>query len=159
MASVDMNHDGAVDLVTGTKTGVHSGTVELWLNESRSGDFVLADKAEADDVVLSLALGRIDTDVANSPDIVAGTAARSLQVWFCDSEATDPTQIIPANESWADANVGGVVNAVAIARVGASRDHPEYDPLLDIIAGTATSSTSGEVVVYMNPYAWTMNPP
>jgi len=142
--------------VAGAKTNNHKGEVELWLNDG-SGNMSLADYASADDAVLAVAVGQLDYG-NSSLDIAAGTAARSVQAWFCDPSASDPTGIIPANESWADANTGGVVNAVAIQKVEASRNDPWNDPLNDIICGTAVNSTSGEIVIYLNPYVWTLTP-
>ena len=156
LAVGNMNADFYPDLVSGTQTNTHKGEVELWLNNG-SGILSLADYAAADDAVLSVAVGQIDYG-NSSLDIAAGTAARSVQAWFCDPSAPDPTGIIPPNESWADANTGGVVNAVAIQKVEASRNDPYNDPLNDIICGTAVSSTSGEIVIYLNPYVWTLTP-
>jgi len=93
-----------------------------------------------------------------SNDIVAGTAAKSVQCWFCNAAAATPGAIIPAVESWADANTGGLVNAVSIVKIEASKDHADSDLLNDIVCGTAKTTTSGEIVVYLNPYVWTLNP-
>jgi hypothetical protein len=115
-----------------------------------------SDFAAADDVVLSLALGKID--LLDTIDIAAGTAARSLQTWFCDPLALTASGIIPTNESWADANAGGLVNAVSIRKIEAPANNPSLDTLNDIVCGTAISATSGEIVVYLNPFVWTYNP-
>ena len=66
--------------------------------------------------------------------------------------------IIPNSFSWADANAGGSVNAVAIGRLECSQDRLSDDPLNDIIAGTATSASTGDLVIYLNPYAATIYP-
>jgi len=155
IAAGQMDADGDIDIVVGTKTGNNDGAVELWLNDG-TGEMSLGDFAAADHVVLSLALGEIDPD--RSLDIVAGTGARSVQSWFCDPDAERATDIIPALESWADANTGGVVNAISIRKVEASRDRPGDDPLNDVICGTAISATSGEIVIYLNPFVWVYNP-
>lgn len=156
MVSGYMNADDVPDLVVGTQTGRNNGTVELWLNDG-SGDFSLGDQAVADNVVLSVAVGQLDYG-NTSADIAAGTADRSVQVWFCDPEA-DPADIMPPTESWADANTGGLVNAIAIQKVEASKDRPEDDLLNDIVVGTAISPTSGEIVIYLNPYVWAITTP
>jgi hypothetical protein len=115
------------------------------------------DSQLADDVVLSVAVGPIDYG-NTSNDIVAGTAARSVQCWFCDRAAATPDKIIPSLESWADANAGGLVNAVSIVKVEATKDNADSDLLNDIVCGTAKTTTSGEIVIYLNPYVWTLNP-
>ncbi len=154
LAAGRMNADDSIDLVAGTKTGMNSGEVELWLNNGE-GSVTRADYARADGVVMCLALGRLDYG-NESLDIAIGNGARSVQAWFCNPEADSPSEIIPANESWADANAGGAVNDIAIRRIETSRDHPEYDFLNDIVVGTAISATSGEIVLYLNPYVWTL---
>jgi hypothetical protein len=154
LAAGSMNADYSIDLVAGLQTGSRRGEVELWLNEG-NGSMFLADKVPADDVVLSIALGQLDL-YNSSLDIAAGTAARSVQAWFCYPEAAVVGDIIPIAESWADANAGGLVNAIAIRKVQASRDNPESDLLNDIVVGTAVSQTTGEIVVYLNPYVWTV---
>ncbi len=156
LAAGPMDANTSIDLVAGTQTNNTKGKIELWLNAG-NGTMTLSDQATADNAVLSVALGPIDYG-NTSLDIVAGTAAKSVQVWFCDRSAASPSGIIPANESWADRNTGGVVNAVAVQKIEASRDHPEYDPLYDIVCGTAVNSTSGEIVIYLNPYVWTLTP-
>jgi hypothetical protein len=60
--------------------------------------------------------------------------------------------------SWADANAGGAVNALAIGKLECSQDYPDTDPLADIVAGTATSTSTGDLVIYLNPYASTVLP-
>ena len=117
----------------------------------------LGDYATADDNVLSLALGQIDYG-NQSLDIVAGTPARSVQSWFCDPQAATAAGIIPTQASWADANAGGAVNAVTIAKLEASRDDSGRDLLNDIVCGTAINGSSGAIVIYLNPYVWTLNP-
>jgi len=115
------------------------------------------DYQSADQVVLSVAVGPIDYG-NTSLDIVAGTAAKSVQCWFCDPAAVTADKIIPTVESWADANTGGLVNAVSIVKVEATKDNANADLLYDIVCGTAKTTTSGEVVIYLNPYVWTLNP-
>jgi hypothetical protein len=154
LAAGPMNADGYVDIVTGTRTGNNTGNVELWLNDG-AGRMTRADEATADSQVLSVAVGQLDLG-NGSLDIAAGTKDRSVQVWFCDPYAKFPSGIIPPNESWADANAGGLVNAVAIGKVEASTDYPYVDALNDIVVGTAINNTTGEIVIYLNPYVWTL---
>lgn len=155
LAAGSMDDGGTVDLVAGTRTRKNAGEVELWLNNG-TGKIVLGDEADADGEVLSLALGQIDYG-NNSLDIVAGTKAKTVQVWFCDPAAS-PAAIVPTFESWSDANAGGQVTAVAIAKIEQTRDNPEKDLLNDIVVGTAVTEFSGEIVLYLNPYVWTLNP-
>jgi hypothetical protein len=108
-------------------------------------------------MVLSVAVGAIDYG-NQSLDIVAGSDARSVECWFCDPEAATAAEIIPSNASWADANTGGAVNAVSIAKLEANRDDPAHDLLNDIVCGTAIDGASGAIVIYLNPYVWTLNP-
>ena len=112
-------------------------------------------RASADSQVYSVAVGDLEL-TQNGLDIAAGTEDRSIQVWFCDPNASVPSGIIPATESWADANAGGVVNALAIGKVEKSVDYKAQDPLNDIVVGTAITETTGEIVIYLNPYVWTL---
>lgn len=157
MAAGTMNDDDDVDLVLGVRTGNGKGRVELWLNDGW-GYMAWADEAIADGEVLSLALGQIDYG-NSSLDIVAGTDKRVVHSWFCDPLAALPSDIIPSSASWSDANAGGKVATVAIAKVETSRDTPEYDPLNDIVVGTAITNTTGAIVIYLNPYVWTLPTP
>jgi prepilin-type N-terminal cleavage/methylation domain-containing protein len=156
LAAATMDAGTSIDLVAGLQSGVKRGEVELWLNDG-TGAMTRGDSQLADDVVLSVAVGPIDYG-NTSNDIVAGTAARSVQCWFCDRAAATPDKIIPSLESWADANAGGLVNAVSIVKVEATKDNADSDLLNDIVCGTAKTTTSGEIVIYLNPYVWTLNP-
>ncbi|TPW03416.1 MAG: hypothetical protein FD129_3049, partial [bacterium] len=148
-----MNNDAFPDLVLGERTGTNSGRVELWTNDGL-GVFTMVDDAVADGAVTCVALGLIDQDAAL--DIVAGNEARTVQAWFCDN--TDATAVIPDTESWADANTGGTVNAVAIGKIESSTDTPGDDPLFDIVVGTAITATTGDIVIYLNPYVDVITP-
>jgi hypothetical protein len=154
LAAGGMDNGSTIDIVAGTRTGTNRGEVELWLNQG-GGYMVLADKATADSQVYSVAVGDLEL-TQNGLDIAAGTEDRSIQVWFCDPNASVPSGIIPATESWADANAGGVVNALAIGKVEKSVDYKAQDPLNDIVVGTAITETTGEIVIYLNPYVWTL---
>jgi hypothetical protein len=155
LAAADIDLDGRTDLVAGTKTGTGTGEVELWLNNGTT--LALADYAAADGPVLCVALGPIDYG-NDYRDIVAGNSKKSLQIWFCDPYADVESEIIPTYESWADANTGGVVNAVAIAKLECPGDAPWVDVLYDVVIGTAVTSTSGEIIIYLNPYALLLSP-
>jgi len=149
LAVANLNNDSYLDIVVGTQDGNNTGKVEFW--KGTSTGFVKADYVSADGPVLSLAVGPIsypDTDW----DVVAGTEARSVQVWFTDPANGD--NVLPSVESWADANAGGTVHAVSVAKVEAGSTG--YDPLYDIVVGTAVSPTTGEIVIYLNPYVWTL---
>jgi len=69
----------------------------------------------------------------------------SVQAWFCDPLAEAESGILPAGESWSDANAGGAVKDVAIAKVETSCDTPHLDLLNDVIVGTSVTSSQGEV--------------
>jgi hypothetical protein len=129
--------------------------VDLWLGDG-TGDLSARDQATTDEVVLSVAVGQIDLDTGL--DIACGTAARSVQAWFCVPDADQPDEIMPNLDSWGDANTGGIVNALAIRKIEAPADRSYLDPLSDIVCGTAISATSGEIVIYLNPFVWTYNP-
>jgi hypothetical protein len=153
MAAGQLNDDSYVDLIAGERTGTNTGQVEFWKNDG-SGNFSRADYVSADGPVTAVALGTIDPDY--SLDVLAGNENRSVQSWFCNSSVSD--DILPAAESWADANTGGVVNAIAVGKVETSGDTPDEDPLYDVIVGTAITSTTGEIVIYLNPYVFTLTP-
>jgi prepilin-type N-terminal cleavage/methylation domain-containing protein len=156
LAAGGMNASAGVDLIAGTKTGTSSGRVELWLNDG-TGTMTLSDNAATDQVALCVAVGPIDYGNTTN-DIVVGTSNRRVQVWFCDPEAGIAADIVPVNESWSDANVGGTVTALAVGKVEAPWTAPSSDLLNDIICGTAVTSTTGEIVIYLNPYVWTLTP-
>ncbi|KPJ60785.1 MAG: hypothetical protein AMJ46_04760 [Latescibacteria bacterium DG_63] len=161
LSAGDMNADGVTDLVAGTRTGNKKGEIELWLSEAGGGagtsNIWLADYAVADGPVLCVALGDLDYG-SDCLDIAAGNSQKSVQAWFCDAWADSPGDIVPTYESWADAQTGGVVNAVAIARLECPGHYPYADPLNDVVVGTAVTDTSGEIVVYLNPYVWLIQP-
>ena len=155
IAAGAMNAGTSIDIVAGTKTGNSSGKVELFLNDG-TGNMASSDHAIADDNVLSIAVGKIDLD--DNLDVVCGTDGGSVLAWFCDPDAAQVTAIIPANTSWGDANTGGSVNAVSLRQIEAPADNPALDQLSDIVCGTAISATSGEIVLYLNPFVCTHNP-
>jgi hypothetical protein len=66
--------------------------------------------------------------------------------------------IIPNVFSWSDANAGGAVNALTVGKLECSQDRLNDDALNDIIAGTATSASTGDIVIYLNPYTATILP-
>jgi hypothetical protein len=35
-------------------------------------------------------------------------------------------------------------------------DYPSKDLLNDVVVGTEISGTTGEIVIYLNPYVWTL---
>ena len=157
-----MDNDSYPDVVTAVRTGNTSGKIEFWKN----GGTLLNALARRDEQAtpgpaLSVALGTIDP--GGALDIVVGTAGAggstppSVQVYFCDPNASS-SAIIPNIFSWADANAGGSVNAVAVGRLECSQDQPSEDLLQDIVAGTATSASTGDLVIYLNPYASTIVP-
>jgi len=81
----------------------------------------------------------------------------AVQAFFCDPSAASGN-IIPAVQSWADANAGGSVNAVAIGKLECSQDRLGDDPVPDIVAGTSTGASTGDIVIYLNPYSSTVIP-
>ncbi|MDZ4806544.1 MAG: VCBS repeat-containing protein, partial [Candidatus Eisenbacteria bacterium] len=153
LAVARMNSDSTPDLILGERTGNAAGRVELWANDG-AGAFTMVDYATADGAVTCVAVGLIDQDAAM--DIVAGNEARTVQSWFCDN--TQAVNVIPANEDWADANTGGTVNAVAIGKIETSVDTPGNDPLNDIVVGTAITATTGDIIIYLNPYVDVITP-
>jgi type II secretory pathway pseudopilin PulG len=148
IAAGDMNYDGVTDIVAGTRTGNKKGRVEYW--ENQSGSFARLDYVNADGPVLCVALGYLDYG-NSSLDIAAGTAQKTVQAWFCDQHAPGG-DVIPENESWADAATGGEVNGIAIGKLECSQDNPHTDPLNDIVIGTAKNDSEGEIIIYLNPY-------
>ncbi|HEX7878683.1 MAG TPA: hypothetical protein VF720_04705, partial [Candidatus Eisenbacteria bacterium] len=148
-----MNNDNYPDLVFGERTGNNTGRVELWTNNG-SGVFSMADQVAADGPVTCVALGLIDQDLYL--DIAAGNEARTVQAWFCNGSVQ--AQVIPSAENWADANTGGTVNAIAIGKIETSIDTPDLDVLNDIVVGTAITATTGDIIIYLNPYVDVITP-
>lgn len=158
-----MDADFFPDVITAVKTGSSTGKIEFWHNNgTMAGALTRQDEQATPGPAISVAVGRLDYgNVTN--DIVVGTAGGggatppAIQAFFCDASAIGGN-IIPSSFSWADANAGGAVNALAIGKVECSQDYPDSDPLADIVAGTATSTSTGDLVIYLNPYASTVLP-
>jgi len=110
----------------------------------------------------AIALGPLVYNSANN-DIVIGTAGAgggtppAVQAFFCNPSGASGN-IIPAVQSWSDANAGGSVNAVSIGKLECSQDHLDQDPVPDIVAGTSTGTSTGDIVIYLNPYSSTVIP-
>jgi hypothetical protein len=158
-----MDDDGIRDVVTAVRTSTTTGQVEFWKNNGTySNALSRLDRVSTAGPAISLALGPIDYGNFSN-DIVVGTAGAgggippAVQAYFCDPSASGGN-IIPDVQSWSDANAGGSVNAVGIGRLECSQDRPGDDPLPDIVAGTATSASTGDLVIYLNPYASTIIP-
>src|SRR5262249_32530342 len=158
IAARRMDNDLLPDVITAVKTGNNTGQIEFWHG---NGTLVLAltrkDTQATPGPAISLAIGQLDYGNASN-DIVVGTAGGgggtppAVQAYFCDPAAVNGN-IIPSAFSWSDANAGGSVNAVAIGKLECSQDHLDQDALNDIVAGTATGASTGDLVIYLNPYA------
>jgi hypothetical protein len=158
-----MDNNSYADVVTAVRTGNNTGKVEFWQgNGTIVGALTRRDEQATPGPAISLALGPLDFG-NTSIDIAVGTAGAggatppSVQAFFCDPAASGGA-IIPNIFSWSDANAGGAVNALAIGRIECSQDRPGDDPLSDIVAGTATSASTGDLVIYLNPYSSTIYP-
>ena len=149
LVAVDMKEDSAgdVDLVVGTSTADGLGVIELWLNDVELGkstfgdpgpssDNIRSDFANAGGEALALSTATLDPDVF--PDLVIGLRtsqyAGSINVFrafgYLPSSGTQ----------WSNSNSGEVVTLVI--------EDFNLDGLHDIAAGTRTSISSGELVVY-----------
>ena len=158
-----MDGDGIPDVVTAIRTGNNTGKVEFWHNNGTIvGALTRQDNVSTAGPAISLAVGPVAFPGGNN-DIVVGTAGAgggtppAVQAFFCDRNAAGGN-IIPPFQSWADANAGGSVNAVAIGRLECSQDHPDQDLLPDIVAGVAIGASTGQINIYLNPYASTIVP-
>jgi hypothetical protein len=158
-----MDNDILPDVVTAVKNGGTTGKVEFWHNNgTMAGALTRRDEQATAGPAISVALGQIDYG-NTSNDIVVGTAGSggstppAVQVYFCDPNALLGA-IIPNVISWSDANAGGSVNALAIGRLECSQDRLGDDALNDIVAGTSTSASTGDIVIYLNPYSSTVLP-
>lgn len=158
-----MDNDSYPDVVTAIRTGATTGKIEFWHN---NGTMVNAltrrDEQATPGPAISLALGPLDfgntsVDIAVGTSGAGGGTPPAVQAYFCDPAAAGGA-IIPNVFSWSDANAGGSVNALAIGRIECSQDRPGDDPLPDIVAGTATSASTGDLVIYLNPYSSTIIP-
>jgi prepilin-type N-terminal cleavage/methylation domain-containing protein len=153
-----MDNDSYPDVVTAIRTGNVTGKIEFWHNNATMiGALSRRDEQATPGPAISVAVGPIDWPNGFN-DIVVGTSGAggatppAVQIFFCDPAATGGA-IIPNLFSWCDANAGGAVNAVAVAKLQCSMDTPDTDQLFDVVAGTATSASTGDLVIYMNPYA------
>lgn len=153
LAAGDLDRDGITDVVAGTKTGNNTGAIEYW--RGTGAGFVKAETSVADGPVLCVAVGSLDYGNTD-PDIAAGNEKNTVQAWFVDPSNTG--NIVPDMESWADANAGGKVHAVQIGKIEVPPSMAWADPLGDIVIGTEVSATTGEIVIYLNPFVWTINP-
>jgi prepilin-type N-terminal cleavage/methylation domain-containing protein len=130
--------DGYPDVVIGLRTGNNAGKMEYWQNNG----------------TITNAVTKRDEQVTPG---AGGATPPAVQAYFCDPNAANGA-IIPPIYGWADANAGGSVNAVAIGKLECSQDHLDDDPLADIVAGTATGASTGDLVIYLNPYSDTIYP-
>jgi hypothetical protein len=163
VGTAKMDSDDRPDVVTAIRTGSNTGKAEFWHN---NGTTTLALTKQDDVATLgpatALALGPLVYNSTNN-DIAVGTAGAgggtppAVQAFFCNPSAA-AGNVIPAAQSWADANAGGSVNALAIGRLECSQDHLDQDPVPDIVAGTSTGTSTGDIVIYLNPYSSTVLP-
>jgi hypothetical protein len=158
-----MDDDSYTDIITAVKSGSNAGKIEFWKNNGTIvGALTRRDEQATPGPALSLALGQLDYG-NTSIDIAVGTAGAggstppAVEAFFCDPAASGGA-IIPNVLSWSDANAGGAVNALAIGRLECSQDRLGDDALSDIVAGTATSASTGDLVIYLNPYSSTVYP-
>ena len=158
-----MDSDGPPDVVVALRTGNNTGKCEFWHNNGTlSSSLTREDEIATAGPATAIALGPL---VYNSTtnDIVVGTAGAgggtppAVQAFFCNPSAPSGN-IIPAVQSWSDANAGGTVNALAIGKLECSQDHLDQDPVPDIVAGTSTGASTGDIVIYLNPYTSTVLP-
>jgi len=158
-----MDADSRPDIVVAVKSGASAGKVEFWHNNgTMAGALTKEDEIATLGPATALALGPLVYASTNN-DIVVGTAGSgggtppAVQAFFCNPSAASGN-IIPAVQSWSDANAGGAVNALSIGRLECSQDRPGDDPVPDIVAGTSTGASTGDIVIYLNPYSSTVIP-
>jgi hypothetical protein len=162
LAARIMDGDSYPDVVTAIRTGNNSGKIEFWHNNgTMAGALTRLDEQATPGPAISLAIGNLDLGTGN--DIVVGTAGAggstppAVQAYFTNPLALAGA-IIPNVFSWSDANAGGAVNAITVGKLECSQDRLNDDALNDIIAGTATSASTGDIVIYLNPYTATILP-
>jgi hypothetical protein len=158
-----MDSDNLPDVVVAVKTGNNTGKCEFWHNNgTMTGSLTKQDDVSTAGPATALAVGPLVYNSTNN-DIVVGTAGAgggtppAVEAFFCNPSAA-AGNIIPATLSWQDANAGGTVNALAIGRLECSQDHLDQDPVPDIVAGTSTGASTGDIVIYLNPYSSTVTP-
>jgi hypothetical protein len=157
-----MNADFYPDVVVGLRTGNNTGRIEYWQGTGIiSGALEKRDQQATPGPALAVAVGQLD--LSPGLDIAVGTAGAggatppAVQAFFCNPYAINDA-IIPNAFSWSDANAGGAVNALAVGKLECSQDELDQDALADIVAGTATSASTGDLVIYLNPYSDTIYP-
>src|SRR6185295_9237408 len=158
-----MDADGNPDVVVALRTGNTTGKCEFWHNNGTlTGTLTKQDEIATNGPATAVTVGPLVYASTNN-DIVVGTAGAgggtppAVQAFFCNPAAASGN-IIPAAQSWADANSGGTVNALAIGRLECSQDRLSDDPVPDIVAGTSTGASTGDIVIYLNPYSSTVTP-
>ncbi len=158
-----MDADAYPDVVVACKTGNNTGKCEFWHNNgTMTSSLTKQDEITTDGPATAVTVGPLVYNSSNN-DIVVGTAGAgggtppAVQAFFCNPSGASGN-IIPAAQSWSDANAGGTVNAVAIGKLECSQDHLDQDPVPDIVAGTSTSASTGDIVIYLNPYSSTVGP-
>jgi hypothetical protein len=163
LATARMDSDGNTDVVVALRTGNNTGKCEFWHNNgTMTGSLTKQDEITTAGPATAVALGPLVYN-SSSNDIVIGTSGAgggtppAVQAFFCNPSAA-AGNIIPAAQSWADANAGGTVNALAIGKLECSQDHLDQDPVPDIVAGTSTGASTGDIVIYLNPYSSTVIP-
>jgi type II secretory pathway pseudopilin PulG len=152
VAVCDMLEDsyGDEDIIVGTKTGLGTGSLELWLNngggvfgeyDSLSAQYVPSDTAFFNAEVLCLAIDKFNRDIY--PDVAvglknAGSYVGEIQVFQCYG-------YMPSGASWSSSSVGSVGEVITVTVNDFNKDLRQ-----DFAIGTRTSSSRGTVVVFFN---------
>ncbi|MFZ1946762.1 MAG: SdrD B-like domain-containing protein [bacterium] len=142
--------DGDLDIIVGTKTGVATGRIELWHNnsdgtfglyEETTGQYVPSDTVTVSGEILCLAVEKIDRDIY--PDVIIGTRGAgsyvgAVQVFQCYG-------YVPSSTGWTSESIGNVGEVITITVNDFNKD-TRYD----FAVGTRTTASNGRVVVFFN---------
>jgi type II secretory pathway pseudopilin PulG len=146
LADMHEDSDDDIDIIVGTKTGVGTGWVELWHNNS-DGTFGVADGfggyEPSDTVRMSgevLCLGVDDLDRDIYPDVVVGL--KNAASYSGEVQIFQTFGYLPSASTWDSPDIGEVITLTI--------NDFNNDFRQDFAVGTRTSLSHGHVVVFFN---------
>jgi hypothetical protein len=144
VATGDLDHDGSIDLATGSASATNE--LLVWENDGSpfSGTWSSGTGAVVGSTsgqVNAVAVGDLDRD--GQPDLVAGDSSTAVTIWRNDST--------PFDGAWStNRTAGSGVGAIRALALG----DIDGDGNLDIVTASLSDSDAGyELIVWENPYS------
>lgn len=158
LLSIDCANGAMPDVLVGSRTGSGTGVVEVWQNsDGATPSFTNVESYPSSGSVPGSHLGEVnamllvDLDADGARDLVIGTQTSSTTgeiVFLRNCGRTNGNRFVYRN----------IITLASDAVKKLAAADVDGDGYTDIVAGTATSSTTGRLLVYRNTYAtssWT----